>query len=200
MYTFKNFVSESIEPWSFKVQNLPDSSTRKKNKWVDFKAQKSPYILVKIGMTTKTVGTRLKEWENKCHHKLVNLGPMNRHLVLDQESSSVKALISGFLGLHITKQATSNDIAAYRRYKQEGFYCQENLDSVEKRIHQSLRHTYGAGDVYCKGCAPTTPTVKVKGGRAPFPVYNTHKEFFLIPKKDIDSIYELIDSICVKYG
>ncbi|EGW30668.1 uncharacterized protein SPAPADRAFT_155740 [Spathaspora passalidarum NRRL Y-27907] len=199
MYTFTNFVINGGTPWSFQVQNLPDCSSRKKNKWVDFKAKKSPFILIKIGMTTKTVNTRLKEWESQCHHDITNLGPMNRHLVVEHESS-VKMLISKFLNLNISSHHVINsNISSYRRYKDNGFYCKQNLDLVEQKIHQSLRDTYGKGDVYCKGCVTSKSPGKTKSG-APFPKFNTHKEFFLIPKKDIDSVYELIDSMCIRYG
>ena len=33
-------------------------------------------------MTTQTPKTRIKQWQEKCHHDLTNVGPPNKNLII----------------------------------------------------------------------------------------------------------------------
>ncbi|KAL6452084.1 hypothetical protein SBY92_003394 [Candida maltosa Xu316] len=177
MYTMTNFLFPPKD-WNFKVKNLPNAS--KKDKWLDFNSKKSPYILIKIGMTTQTPKTRIKQWQEKCHHDLTNIGPPNKHLVIKQRQSLLARLM-----------CMSIEDPQYCRWTNEGFHCR-NLKTVESTIHRELRMKYGKGDVYCVGCLNDNVHRNAN--------FNVHVEWFLIPKRDITDIYQLIDSTCVQIG
>ncbi|KAI5949923.1 hypothetical protein KGF54_005401 [Candida jiufengensis] len=188
IYTMKNFINPPLN-WSFKVKNIPNTTKRNKDKWINFKSKKSPYILIKIGMTTQLPNIRIKQWELKCGHELVNLNPKNSYLIEN------KSLIEKLLCLNINEK----DNPSYNRFKNDGFYCEENLKLIESTIHQKLRQKYGKGDVYCSGCLQddklhTEKTSPLKTN------YNVHIEWFLIPKKDLEEIYKLIDYTCRSIG
>lgn len=185
MYTMTNFLNPP-KNWNFKVKNLPNAS--KRDKWLDFNSKKSPYILIKIGMTTQTPKTRIKQWQEKCHHDLTNVGPPNKHLIKKEH--------------HWLKLFTCMTILdpEYSRWKNEGFYCQ-NLKVVELTIHRELHNRYGKGDVYCVGCLQDNATSTRDDNNSLFGnSYNLHVEWFLIPKRDMDQVYRLIDSICIHVG
>lgn len=193
IYTMQNFL-EPPKGWTFKVKNIPNTSTRNKDKWIKFKSRSSPYILIKIGMTTQLPNIRIKQWENKCKHELVNLGPQNEHLIKPYLHWWQK-----FLCLRIDDDDTELRLS---RFKKDGFYCEENVSVVENIIHQQLRKKYGKGDVYCSGCIPDDALIKNKD-KEKVPLqsnYNVHVEWFLIPKQDIREVYRLIDQTCRSIG
>ncbi|RCK58769.1 hypothetical protein Cantr_07155 [Candida viswanathii] len=186
MYTMSNFLNPPKD-WNFKVKNLPGAS--KRDQWVDFNSKKSPYILVKIGMTTQTPRTRIRQWQEKCHHDLTNVGPPNRHLIKKKEHGWLK------LFMCLTIQDPE-----YARWRNEGFYCR-NLKLVELTIHRELHGRYGKGDVYCVGCLQENARDRKGDNSSLFgSSYNVHVEWFLIPKRDIDLVYRLIDTTCVHLG
>ncbi|KAG5418810.1 hypothetical protein I9W82_003528 [Candida metapsilosis] len=194
VYTMQNFLNPP-KGWTFKVKNIPNTSTRNKDKWIKFKSRSSPYILIKVGMTTQLPNVRIKQWENKCKHELVNLGPHNEHLVKHRLHWWQK-----FLCLSID----DDDDTGMRlsRFKKDGFYCEENVSVVESMIHKQLRKKYGKGDVYCSGCVPDDELIKNKH-KEKVPLqnnYNVHVEWFLIPKEDLRDVYRLIDQTCRSVG
>ncbi|AOW28814.1 hypothetical protein MEM_03275 [Candida albicans L26] len=176
MYTMTNFLFPP-KNWSFKVKNLPDAS--KKTDWVNFNSRKSHYILIKIGRTTKTPESRIQQWQEKCQHPLTNMGPPNKHLIRKRR------------GLVERLACMSIDDPVYSRWKNGGFYCR-NLNLVESTIHQELWKKYGKGQVYCVTCLAEESRSEAK--------FKIHMEWFLIPKEDIEEVYQLIDTICVKIG
>ncbi|KAG7665557.1 uncharacterized protein J8A68_000959 [[Candida] subhashii] len=184
--------------WSFKVKNLPNTSKFHRDKWIEFNSKKSPYILIKIGKTTQTVNNRILQWEKKCNHKLTNLEPLNRHLIEKRrhDGGIISGLIRRFRRLEVRDD---EEDVQYKRYKNNGFYCNSKLDLIESTIHKSLRKKYGKGDVYCIGC--NQDPIKVKRKTSPFDTnYNVHIEWFLIPKEDLQYVYKLIDSTCIQLG
>ncbi|KAH3679987.1 hypothetical protein WICPIJ_008463 [Wickerhamomyces pijperi] len=127
-------------------------------------------ILIKIGMTTKLVSQRLKEWENLCHHKLTSVDPY--------------ALKSKKLFGLITKNAVNHKVGLrYYHRESQGFYTDVSLSIIEKKIHQTLWKKYGKGDIVCHGCKSAAD-----GG-------GIHKEWFLVPRSDLGAIFEIISDI-----
>lgn len=191
MYTMSNFLNPP-KNWNFKVKNLPNSS--KRDKWLDFNSKKSPYILIKIGMTTQTPKTRIKQWQEKCHHDLTNVGPPNKNLIIKKHRHDYHDWLKMFMCLTILDPE-------YNRWRDDGFYCKNNLKLIELTIHRELHNKYGKGDVYCIGCLQDNHENKRDDNNSLFGnSYNVHVEWFLIPKRDIDQVYRLIDSICMNIG
>lgn len=206
IYTMENFITPP-KGWNFQVKNIPQTKKRHKDKWTRFKSDRSPYILVKIGMTTQLPNIRIKQWEQKCKHELVNLGPRNQYLVKVREHwwERFKRLT-----IRDDKESGGNantvgdDTSPYtfQRFKNDGFHCKKNLKQVELKVHSTLREKYGKGDVYCSGCVPDDElTVNKNLKRAPLQNnYKVHIEWFLIPKADLQSVYKTIDELCFTIG
>lgn len=202
VYTLTRLLANDDKNWSLKVRNLPDVSSKHRDTWVPFKAEKSPYMLIKVGMTTQTVQRRLKQWEDKCHHLLTCLRPRTKV----HPESKISLLIQKFKKLSVS---TDNTRLRCYRDTEFGFFCPKGVNVAEIEIHKRLVAKYGSGDVFCTGCTKSVPAEhesimkRVKGKlstKDPFQNgFNIHVEWFLIPKKDLDLVYQLIDSVCAKY-
>ncbi|KAI5953080.1 hypothetical protein KGF57_004072 [Candida theae] len=195
IYTMQNFLHPP-KGWTFKVKNIPNTSSRKKDQWVKFKSQSSPFILIKVGMTTQLPNVRIKQWENQCKHELVNIGPQNEHLIKTRLHWWQK-----FFCLSINDDGDDSKVRV-SRFKKDGFYCEENVRVVESMIHQQLKKKYGKGDVYCSGCVAEDALTKNKN-KVKVPLqnnYNVHVEWFLIPKQDLRDVYRIIDQTCRSIG
>mmetsp|Transcript_590 Transcript_590/g.657 ORF Transcript_590/g.657 Transcript_590/m.657 type:complete len:284 (+) Transcript_590:218-1069(+) len=202
VYTLTRLLVNNDKDWSLKVRNLPNVSNKHRDTWVPFKSEKSPYMLIKVGMTTQTVQRRLRQWQDKCHHDLTCLHPQKNI----QTSSKIDLIIYRFKGLSIKKQPVK-----FRTYNEEqfGFQCPRGVNLAESEIHKMLIAKYGSGDVYCTGCkgiSSIEDSSKWKlfnhklHSKDPFQDgYNIHVEWFLIPKKDLERVYRLIDTVCSKY-
>lgn len=202
VYTLTRLLSNNDKNWSLKVRNLPNVSSKHRDTWVPFKSEKSPYMLIKVGMTTQTVQRRLRQWQDKCHHELTCLHPQKKI----ESSNKLDLIIHRFKGLSIKKEP-----GKLRTYNgdQFGFLCPRGVNVAESEIHKMLIAKYGSGDVYCTGCKENSPienssklkTLKERlHTKDPFRNgYNIHVEWFLIPKKDLDTVYQLIDMVCSKY-
>lgn len=125
-------------------------------------------------MTSKTVNRRLKEWENQCQHKLVSVDPF---------AIKEKTLLGMFKRLSLDP---STDLKSYDR-SGNGFYTSMNLGLIEREIHKTLWGLYGKGDILCHGCKAAD-----EGG-------GIHKEWFLVERGKLKSIFEIIDAVVVKY-
>lgn len=158
IYTLNKFFGKDTG-W-FKAHNLPDHK--------DYKFSKSSYVFLKIGMTTQTISTRIKQWENKCKHEIYLVNPDTDKILRKTKLTDLFKRLK---------------ISHYHTFKDGGFYSQ-NLASAEKEIHQKLHRLYGKGIIYCKNCGEDK--------------YNIHIEWFLIPKKHLQQVYKLIDDICYK--
>lgn len=206
VYTLTKLLHNNDEKL-LKVRNLPNVSHRHKDKWVSFKAGKSPYMLIKVGMTTQTVQKRLKQWQDKCHHDLTCLYPC-----MDQENPSSKSM--ELLIYRLKRLTMKPEKVEFQTFQEKnlGFFCFKGVNLAESEIHSMLHKKYGSGDVYCTGCSNKSTTeqdghkskfsiFKDKSSRSnPFQKgYNIHVEWFLIPKKDLNSVYNLIDAVCAKY-
>lgn len=256
IYTMSELLN-SRKLW-LQTRNLPNTKPSHKHKWKDFDAGKSPYMLVKVGMTLGTVARRLAQWQNQCHHDITVLGPATEEIVElkllklgNLNSNSVdsgdrarkarvgsqdsNALVALFKKLQLsttnkstTKSATikskpagnsSTILAAlsatattsksaaiasrfnspkpYSTFRNNGFFCGRNLKSAELEIHRLLRAKYGNGDILCTGCA--TPDSRKPNKDVPFrSEYNIHVEWFLVPKSDLEYVYLVINSVCLK--
>ncbi|CAK9441091.1 uncharacterized protein LODBEIA_P49600 [Lodderomyces beijingensis] len=186
----RNFISPPKD-WDFQVKNVPQTSKRHRDKWISFKSIKSPYILIKVGMTTQLPNVRIKQWELKCKHELVNMGPANSHLA--------KPHLSWWQRMaNLSLEDGQRVDATYRNLQNEGFYCNGNLKNVEMAIHSKLRANYGKGDVFCSGCVSDDDLTVNKSTKA-VPLrhnFKVHVEWFLVPKTDLTSVYKLIDETC----
>lgn len=184
IYTLEKFFSKSDPNW-FKVKNLPNCSKRNRDKWVLFKAYKSPYILMKIGMTTQTVNNRIKQWQEKCNHDLRIVTPLNDKFIKNDITELFKKLS--------LKKPSSQHYSTFVN-EDNGFKCKD-VAKAETEIHHELRKTYGKGNVFCSGCLND----KSKTNELFTSGYNIHIEWFLIPKTHVNSVYKIIDLICSKY-
>lgn len=173
VYTLTDLLTLSEKLW-LTVQNLPNSKRRDQDKWKPFNSKKCDWTFVKVGMTTQTVSQRLVQWERKCSHSLTCLQPNVRYFKM--------SFLDRFKSLSIKN---------YHTYRDNGFYCNQAA-TAESEIHQRLREIYGKGEVYCSGCAPVSPQDSNKQ-------YKIHVEWFLVPKKEIPIIFEVIDEVCKKY-
>ncbi|ODV77707.1 DUF1766-domain-containing protein, partial [Suhomyces tanzawaensis NRRL Y-17324] len=178
MYTFARLYNGD-KLW-LKAKNLP--GTKKKDQWLPFNAKHSEYTLIKIGMTTQTVEKRFKQWQDKCHHEIVDMLPASAPMA---SHSKMSRLVSKFSRLSIKPERLAH---AYRTFRpdEKGFYCRNNLAVVESEIHRQLRNIYGYGDILCQGCNEASSG------------YKMHIEWFLIPKTHIPGVYRAIDSICLQ--
>lgn len=181
IYTLAKFFDKRQKDW-FKVRNLPGAS-KNKHDWSLFELKKSPFIFLKIGMTSQNVKVRIRQWEDKCKHDIVLVNPENDGVITKRSLSHL------FKGLSLTKRTKYQSLT-----EEGGFHCGKQLSRAESEIHQVLRQKYGKGIIFCKGCSedPNKVTEFMNG-------YNIHIEWFLIPKKDLSAIYSVIDSICIKY-
>ncbi|CAH2352511.1 hypothetical protein CLIB1423_07S01178 [[Candida] railenensis] len=172
-YTLSDLLLLSEKSW-LNIKNLPNCSPKDRDKWLPFNSKKSKYTLVKVGMTTRTsVLSRLVQWEQKCCHSLTCLQPNVQYFKMD-----------------IIERLKRLKIREYVTYRDNGFFCSQVAKS-ESEIHRILRERYGKGDVYCSGCAVTS--------KDPTSAFKIHVEWFIVPKKDVPYIFEVIDRVCQKY-
>lgn len=179
IYTLERFFSKDKD-W-FKVKNLPKSKTKS---WVSYDYNKSDYILLKIGMTTQNVQARLSQWEKKCNHKLVVVNPIT------DKAFNLK-LVDYFKRLSVKDDE-------YMTFKGDGFRVKNHLSQAEAEIHKVLRELYGKGLVFCKGCINSEASTS-KSNELFVNGCNIHIEWFLVPKKGLKMVYQVIDQICSRY-
>lgn len=183
VYTLTSLIEnekKNNELW-LKVRNIPNTSSKDKDKWLPFDYRKHPYTLIKVGMTTQTVEKRLQQWENQCQHRLTCLIPnlhnsgfdksvlsssMDRFGPLfsstsESSGSGVSRLILKFKKLQVTSTTTTQP-SQYKtlRVRDQGFYAPNSILQAETQIHQILRDKYGSGDVLCTACKKNTKTVE----------------------------------------
>ncbi|CDK25550.1 unnamed protein product [Kuraishia capsulata CBS 1993] len=132
-------------------------------------------LLIKVGFTTQTIPTRLKQWSSKCRQDFKLLLPNTKHIVISRRDR----LSDLFSGLSLEPVYHRYDPAEY------GFVCSKNVISVESAIHKYLHSKYGKGNLYCQGCSND---VKI------------HTEWFLIPRKEMNNVFKDIDRICNELG
>lgn len=193
IYTMAAFYNKSGNDW-LQTRNLIGS---KKDKWTTVNPIKHNIMLIKVGMTTQTVEKRLQQWESKCLHKLVCIHP---GIPLPQSSS----ILELFQRLSISKELHK----AYSAFSKEdkGFVVKKDVAHAEREIHEELRRRFGRGDVYCQGCMEdkqkhekSTTLFPFKSKKDDFierKEYNVHREWFPIPSKNMDDVYQIIDKVC----
>ncbi|ODV87033.1 hypothetical protein CANARDRAFT_195296 [[Candida] arabinofermentans NRRL YB-2248] len=136
------------------------------------------YILLKIGFTTQLITKRLKQWQDQCCQKFTLVGPDSINDIIS--SKKYKSIITLFK--HMNLQKTSKLYKNYD-YTSKGFKCHESAFESEQLIHSILRKKYGFGTLYCQ----STSSCSSKDHNG------VHKEWFLIPRKDIAKLMTLID-------
>lgn len=190
VYTLASFFSTKHNEGWIQTRNL--TKDKHVNKWVDLDMKKLDVLLIKVGMTTKSPAIRIRQWEDKCHHKLTHLYP---------HSHSFKkfSLSEAFRGLSI-----GSSKANFRSYESSarGFYNSKNALRAEKLIHDALRGKYGRGQIQCTGCvlkkelAPSSKWPLILKGRNESNPHNIHTEWFPVPRREIEDIFKIIDYIC----
>lgn len=171
-----------------KARNLPSTLAKNRQKWTDFPF-KGPYTLIKVGMTTQTVQKRLSQWEQKCGHQLTVLGP--------SRPEPKMLLVARMALLCVLEPPVKN----YASWRDGGFYTSHNVAATENRVHVLLRLKYGRGDVLCTGCRPESSGgswLPQERGKTGSEAYGIHVEWFLVPKENLSSVYEMIDQECLK--
>ncbi|ODV98048.1 hypothetical protein PACTADRAFT_14529 [Pachysolen tannophilus NRRL Y-2460] len=183
VYTLQHLlVKPTKEPW-LKIQKYNDNKLKVFNPKHD--------ILIKIGYTTQSVHTRLKQWEFQCKHQLLLVNPYNsKQEVITNDMDKL---------LFFFKKMSLNGSKQYLNYEntQSGFLCLQNANIVESKIHQLLRQKYGHGNVHCNGCIDNNNNNNNNNNKGNF---NIHIEWFLIPRKEIDNVFKIIDRVCSFYN
>ncbi|CUM65092.1 uncharacterized protein PRCAT00002717001 [Priceomyces carsonii] len=202
VYTLRLLLDKKGRKLWLKVRNLPGVGSKHRDEWVDFNTRKSSFIIIKIGMTTHSVAFRLKQWEAKCHHELSVMHPRS----LESDRGSLSRLIDKLRNLNIQE---TRRLQTYR-HEDSGFHCKKSLQYVELEVHKIMRAKYGYGDVLCLGCNVSDGIKKTPKGSALTASknqrdhfsdgYNIHIEWFLIPRKDLDLVLNMIDSVCFQLG
>lgn len=193
MYTLASLLGKQSK-W-LKTRNLVPNEQN--DKWVTFNARKLDLMLIKVGMTTKTVAKRILQWEQKCNHKLVCLYP-------DSEHEKKLSLLEKFKLLSLKSKQTPCTYSAFQE-TQKGFFVGQQLPAAEREIHSVLKLKFGRGEVHCTGCVEKRAEeakrgiFKILSKKDPFEDYNVHVEWFPIPKKMLRDVYKIIDTICMKY-
>ncbi|ANZ77287.1 BA75_04704T0 [Komagataella pastoris] len=140
-------------------------------------------ILIKVGATTNDPQTRIRQWEDKCKLELALITPK---LVI-ANSKSRRGLSALFQKLSLNSSIGSSErqerklLRQWSTYTNLGFQCND-VFAKEEQIHSLLRANYGHGTVFCQGCS--------RPGRN---VFLRHREWFLIPRKEIFKVFVLID-------
>lgn len=147
---------------------------------------KNDYILIKIGMTTRSnVSIRIKEWESKCKHQLVLLTPAlisttNFNKMGTRSTSAFSRIVSKLKQLSISETKIPERYPQIRAstFRNGGFAC-SNPGHVEKLIHKWLWDEFGKGRILCAAC----------GGKS-------HTEWALVRTGDLSRVMSQIDRIC----
>lgn len=187
IYTIASLLSKQSQDGWLRTRNL---DPKHKGKWVAY-SSKLEFLLVKVGMTTKSVDVRIRQWEDQCNHKLQALypgGPALKRSLLDR------------LGLLSVKDEH------YPSFQQDqhGFWAATDVRAAEREIHKELGLLYGRGDMRCTGCVK-----KAEEESRRFDIfrkkeflegqYNVHVEWFPVPKKGMNSVYSVVDRVCQRH-
>lgn len=195
VYTMALLLAARADADWLKTRNLVRDA-KYRDQWVPFNAKKLDVMLVKVGMTTKTVAARIAQWELKCNHKLVCLYP-DSHKMHQSLSDRLK-----LLSLHKKPLPT---FATFDK-QEKGFFVPKEVYRAEREIHGILKAQFGRGQVHCTGCvekAAEDPKKLLDMFRKKPPAepeYNVHVEWFPIPRKKLTDVYHIIDSICMKHA
>lgn len=147
------------------------------------------YILCKIGMTTRQhVQSRLNEWENHCHHQVVNLTPQNISSLI-QNSNKSSSLLQLFQNLSIKNKSKHNNAMSMNQlltYKNGGFFVpiktRISLSQIESHLHRLFWNKYGKGIIRCSACSEAGKDSK------------RHLEWFNVPIAELPNIVHTIDA------
>ncbi|KAG7193546.1 uncharacterized protein KQ657_000615 [Scheffersomyces spartinae] len=198
-YTLTNYIdTKAQDQLVIHIQNEPGTEYKK------VKISRSPFILIKIGRTTKPVKTRLKQWEAHCKHELTCLTPFNHRELLHQHG--IKGTMKNLLSAMERVALNDNFIASkFPTFQDDGFYCESHLDDIEKEIHRQLRDRYGQSKVFCKGCyEENVATVGATAANAitidAIKAANVHVEWFLVPKIEMARVFRIIHKIVKQTG
>lgn len=167
----------------YTLQDLVDPMSKKQN-WVQIHKSGNKFskkfdprtkLLMKIGFTTVGVMKRLQQWEKQCGHHISLVNPYDTWKLMDPMS----LMIQNFTRLGL------KTVPKFRNFKFEelGFQCDSEPLEIERQIHLILREKYGFSHVYCQGCSVQKND------------FNVHLEWFLIPRKDVDKIFKIIDKV-----
>lgn len=191
VYTLSSFLSKDDKKGGWiQARNLINP-TRNVNKWVDVNIKKLDLILIKVGMTTKTPAVRIMQWQMKCNHELTCLYP-------ESHSFGGNSFLEAFKRLKIKSKSFEN----YQK-STNGFYAPKNIAAVEKQIHTLLKKKYGRGEIQCTGCIERNEKAeklgffgKFSSKKSELSLFNVHNEWFPIPKRDLQNVFETIDMVC----
>lgn len=193
-YTLTNYIDVTAQDQLvIHIQNVPGTEYKK------VKISKSPFILIKIGRTSKPVKTRLRQWEAHCKHELTCLTPYNHRQLLRQHG--IKGTMNNLLTA-MERVALDDDVISkmFPMFQDDGFYCQSHLDDIEKEIHRQLRERYGQSKVFCKGCYEEN--IRARGGTVSTEALvdavkeaNVHVEWFLVPKIEVGKVFRIIHNV-----
>ncbi|KAG7882628.1 hypothetical protein KL938_003051 [Ogataea parapolymorpha] len=131
------------------------------------------HILIKVGYTTQRVRRRLSQWRERCKQDFELLTPQTVDRVLSSNRDKLADLMERFKSL---------SLRSYKKYDfNEQAFKALNAFRSEQQVHAQLRSLFGSGRLYCDGCKTANSGV--------------HKEWFLVPRKDVRNIMRMIDRL-----
>lgn len=177
VYTFLHLLeSDKRSDLGIYVTNHPFAQKSERNVPISYVPSKMPFIMVKIGMTTQRVNTRIQQWRDQCKCDITQLGPSNDKFRNLKDKSA-----KGWL----ERRFSSLSIGEYDTYDkgQNAFHCAQNVARAERAIHDALAERFGRVNFNCLGCS-------YDGN------YKVHVEWFCVPKSELRHVYRMIDKCC----
>lgn len=177
LYTFLHLLaSDKRSDLGIYVTNHPSAHKSDRNVPISYIPGKMPFIMLKIGMTTQRVDTRLRQWRDQCKCDITQLSPSNDNF-RNLKDKSAKGWFE--------RRFSSLSIADYVTYDKDenAFHCSQNVARAEREIHDALGQRFGRVNFNCLGCS--------YDGK-----YKVHVEWFCVPKSELRNVYRIIDRYC----
>lgn len=178
------------------------------NNWINYNKislfDPCDQILIKVGFTRKRPEVRIKEWREQCGHSefiLLYPGCLVPMYNANSEKKSIIKLEKLFRNLKIGKESgkralTKKDDRTHKRYTnlnpEKTCFISTTPFQSEQKIHKILRERYGAGKLYCEGCAKH----KMSSDKKLASVVGVHTEWFLVPRCEMKTVWDIIESQC----
>ncbi|KAG7856578.1 hypothetical protein KL919_004108 [Ogataea angusta] len=172
IFTLKHLIEFSPKKQTWLRQADPNSENQ-----INF-AQTSAFdpkrhILIKVGYTTQRVRRRLSQWRERCKQDFQLITPET----IDRVVSSNRDKLADLM-----ERLKSLSLCSYKKYDyNEQAFKASNAFRSEQLVHAQLGSLFGSGRLYCDGCKTANSGV--------------HKEWFLVPRKDVRNIMRMIDRL-----
>lgn len=201
IYVFTHAHMMSLAPSKKSYLHLADPTD---NKWIDYNKTNvfnpTDKILIKVGYTRKRPENRVKEWRDQCGHSeyillypgcLVPIYNNDKKMIL-KLSKLFKAMSISKKTEHIVKTHTAREYSHLNN--EHTCFVSSEAYQTEQKIHRILRQRYGSGKMFCEGCAKH----KINAANQEITkIIGVHTEWFLVPRGEMGTIWDIIESQCV---